>query len=128
LDHGRWRTFANPPEVAKQRVADMFSDSTGLVWVSTYEGDIITLDKGKVVDYPGRPDSPLRYEAAFAERAPQETWAGGAGGLALIDKGRFRLIRPAGLDAFKDVTGVVDAGSEGVWLNATSGVFHIPRV
>ncbi len=130
LDHGRWKAWATPPEVAKQSLADMFSDSTGLVWVSTYQGDIITLDKGKIVDYPAKPDSPPRYVTAFAERAPQEIWAGGTGGLALIDKGRFRFIRPADLgsfksDSFKDVTGVVDAGSEGLWLNTTNGVIHI---
>ena len=45
LDHRRWKAWATPPEVAKQHVADMFSDSTGLIWVSTYEGDIITMDR-----------------------------------------------------------------------------------
>jgi signal transduction histidine kinase len=79
------------------------------------------------VDYPARPDGPLQYVTAFAERAPHEIWAGGAGGLVLIDRGHFRLIRPTGLDSFKDVTGVVDAGSEGLWLNATNGVIHISR-
>ncbi len=127
LDHGRWKAWATPPEVAKQRVADMFSDSTGLIWVSTYQGDIITMDKGKVVDYPARPDNPIRYVTSFAEHAPHEIWAGGAGGLVLIHEGHFRLIRPTALGSFKDVTGVVDAGWEGLWLNATTGVIHISR-
>ena len=100
-DHYRWKAWATPPEVAKQRVADMFSDSTGLIWVSTYEGDIITMDKGNVVDYPLNPDSPVRYVPAFAEHAPQEIWAGGAGGLVLINKGHFRVIRPAALDSWE---------------------------
>jgi len=113
--------------VAKQRVADMFSDSTGLIWVSTYEGDIITMDKGNVVDYPVKPDSPLRYVRAFAEHAPQEIWAGGVGGLVLIDKGHFRPIKPAALDSLEDVTGIVDAGSDGLWLNTAGGVIHVSR-
>jgi signal transduction histidine kinase/ligand-binding sensor domain-containing protein len=126
LDRHRWKAWATPPEVAKQKVADMFSDSTGRIWVSTYEGDIITMDKGRVVDYPFKPDSPLRSVKAFAERAPQEIWAGGAGGLVLIDGGDFRLIRPAGLDSLEDVTGIVDAGSQGLWLNTEDGVIRIP--
>jgi signal transduction histidine kinase/ligand-binding sensor domain-containing protein len=125
LDHYRWKAWATPPEVAKQRVADMFSDSTGLIWVSTYEGDIITMDKGNVVDYPLNPDSPVRYVRAFAEHAPQEIWAGGAGGLVLINKGHFRVIRPAALDSLEDVTGIVDAGSDGLWLNTAGGVIHV---
>jgi signal transduction histidine kinase/ligand-binding sensor domain-containing protein len=127
LDHDRWKAWATPPELARQRVADMFSDSTGRIWVSTDEGDIITLDKGNVVDYPVKPDSPLRNVKVFAERAPQEIWAGGTGGLVLIDNGHFRPIKPA-LDSFEDVTGIVDAGSEGLWLNTENGVIHIPRV
>ena len=127
LDHYRWKAWATPPEVAKQRVADMFSDSTGLIWVSTYEGDIITMDKGNVVDYPVKPDSPLRYVRAFAEHASHEIWAGGAGGLVLIDRGHFRVIRPAALDSLEDVTGIVDAGSDGLWLNTAGGVIHVSR-
>ena len=127
LDHYRWKAWATPPEVAKQRVADMFSDSTGLIWVSTYEGDIITMDKGNVVDYPVKPNSPLRYVRAFAEHAPHEIWAGGAGGLVLIDRGHLRVIRPAALDSLEDVTGIVDAGSDGLWLNTAGGVIHVSR-
>ncbi len=126
-DHGRWKAWATPPEVAKQRVADMFSDSTGLIWVSTYEGHIITMDQGKIVNYSLKPGSPLRYVAAFAEHAPHEIWAGGAGGLVLIDRGRFRVIRPAALDSLEDVTGIVDAGSDGLWLAATGGVIHVSK-
>jgi signal transduction histidine kinase/ligand-binding sensor domain-containing protein len=127
LDHYRWKARATPPEVAKQSVADMFSDSTGLIWVSTYEGDIITMDKGNIVDYPVKPNSPLRYVRAFAERAPHEIWAGGAGGLVLIDRGHFRVIRPAALDSLEDVTGIVEAGSDGLWLNTASGVIHVSK-
>jgi signal transduction histidine kinase/ligand-binding sensor domain-containing protein len=127
LDHYRWKAWATPPEVAKQSVADMFSDSTGRIWVSTYEGNIITMDKGNIVDYPVKPSSPLRYVRAFAEHAPQQIWAGGAGGMVLIDRGHFRVIRPASLDSLEDVTGIVDAGSDGLWLNTASGVIHVSR-
>ena len=127
LDHARWKAWATPQEVVKLHVANMYCDSTGLIWVSTYEGDIITMDRGTIVDYPVKPDSPLRNVKAFAERAPQEIWAGGAGGLVLIDRGNFRLMRPATLDSLGDVTGIVDAGSGGLWLNTTGGVIHVSR-
>jgi signal transduction histidine kinase/ligand-binding sensor domain-containing protein len=127
LEHHRWKAWATPPEVSKQRVANMFADSTGRIWVSTYEGDVITMERGSVMEYPLKRDSPLKDVKAFAERAPQEIWAGGAGGLVLIDKGHFRSIKPAALDSLRDVTGIVDTGSEGLWLNAIGGVIHISR-
>ena len=103
MDSSLWTMIDGKPgqlrrKWLKQHVADMFSDSMGLIWVSTYEGDIITMDKGNVVGYPVKSDSPLRFVMAFAEHAPQEIWAGGAGGLALIDRGHFRPIRSAALD------------------------------
>jgi PAS domain S-box-containing protein len=113
--------------VAKQHATNIYSDSAGRIWVSTYEGDIITMDKGNIVDYPRKPDSPLRYVEAFAEHAPQEIWAGGEGGLVLINGGHVRLIRPTALDSLENVTGIVDAAREGVWLNTSSGVIHIPK-
>jgi hypothetical protein len=84
------------------------------------------MDKGNVVDYPLKPDSTLRYVEAFAEHAPQEIWAGGEGGLVLINRGHFSVIRAAALDSLENVTGIVDAGSEGLWLNTSSGVIHVP--
>ena len=44
----------------------MFSDSTGRIWVATYEGGIITMDRGTIVDYSVKPNSPGGYVKAFA--------------------------------------------------------------
>ena len=98
LDHARWKAWATPQELAEAARCKMYSDSMGLIWVSSYEGNIITMDRGTVVNYPVKPDSPLRNVKAFAEHAPQQIWAGGAGGLALIDSGNFRLMRSATSD------------------------------
>jgi PAS domain S-box-containing protein len=122
LDHGQWKAWATPPEVAKQEVTSIFSDSTGLIWVSTYQGHVITMDGGKVVEYS---NSPLRYVKVFAEHTPHEIWAGGSGGLALIDNGKFRLMKPAGVDLLNDVTGIADAERDGLWLSTADGVVHI---
>ena len=127
LENYRWKAWPTASDVANQSVVDMFSDSTGLIWVSTYQGGIITMDQGNVVTYPLKPDGPLRYVRAFAEHAPHEIWAGGAGGLVLIDKGHPRLISPAAADSLKDVTGIVDAGTDGLWLNTASGVIRVSK-
>lgn len=127
LDHYRWKAWPTPPDVAKQHVANMFSDSTGRIWMSTDEGDIITLDNGNVMDDPAQPDSPLPNVKTFAEHAPDQIWAGGAGGLVLIDHGHFRVMIPAAVNSLKVVAGVVDAGSSGLWLGTADGVIHVSR-
>jgi PAS domain S-box-containing protein len=127
LEHRRWKAWATPPKVAKQHVANMFSESMGRVWVSTYEGDVITMDRGTVVDYPAKPDSPLHTIKAFAEHGPQQIWAGGEGGLAMIDHGRLQLIKPTDVESLKDITGIVDAGGNGLWLSAEDGATHVSK-
>jgi signal transduction histidine kinase/ligand-binding sensor domain-containing protein len=127
LEHGRWKTWATPADLAKQSVASMYADSAGRIWVATYEGDIITMDKGIVVDYSVRQHTQLRDVKVFAEHAPQEIWAGGGGGLVLIDRGSFRAIRAMVTESFDDVTGIVDAGSDGLWLNTADAIVHVSQ-
>lgn len=128
LDHYRWKAWPTPAQVAKQQALEIFCDSTGRVWVSTTSGDIITMDKGNVVDYPGDSGGLLDRASHFAEHAPQQIWAaGGRNGLLLVDKGRFHSIKPLGLDFSKDVAGIVDAGSEGLWLSTGAGVVHVAK-
>ena len=128
LDHHRWKPWPTPPQLAKLLITDIFCDSTGRVWVSTTMGDIISMYKGKVVDYPAGPGAPLGTDSDFAEHAPQEIWAtGGRDGLLLIEKGRFHFIKPVGVDFSKEILGIVDAGSEGLWLSTQRGVVHVAR-
>jgi signal transduction histidine kinase/streptogramin lyase len=128
LDQHRWKGWPTPPQVAKQQALEIFCDSTGRVWVSTTSGDIITMDKGNVVDYPSDSGGPLDRPSHFAEHAPQEIWAtGGRDGLLLVEKGRFHFIKPVGLDFSRDVAGIADAGSEGLWLSTEVGVVHVAK-
>jgi signal transduction histidine kinase/ligand-binding sensor domain-containing protein len=128
LDHHRWKRWPTPPQVAKLSTTEMFCDSSGRVWVSTTKGDVIAMYKGNVVDYPAGPDGPLYTYSDFAEHASQQIWAtGGANGLLLIEESRFHFIKPIGVDFSKDILGVVDAGSEGLWLSTKQGVVHVAR-
>ncbi|WP_047496989.1 sensor histidine kinase [Terriglobus sp. TAA 43] len=125
LEHDHWKPWITPTKVTEQRVATMFSDSVGRVWVSTYEGDILTMNKGTIVDYSDSSDKPRSFIKAFAERSPQRIWGGDADGLLMIEQDQFRRMNPLGVSTLGDVTGIVDAGSHGVWLNTARGVIHI---
>jgi hypothetical protein len=46
-------------------------------------------------------------------------------GLLLIEKSRFHFIEPMGVDISEDILGIVDAGSEGLWLSTERGVVHV---
>lgn len=127
LDHKQWKPWPTPAGLAKQHVATMFSDSDGRVWVSTYEGDVVTMNKGIIVEYPIKQKFHLRTVKTFAEHGPQQIWAGGAGGLLLIDKQGSHFIRPADVNSLDDVRGIVDADNEGLWLSAARGIFYVSR-
>ena len=128
LDHHRWKLWPTPPQVAKLVITEIFCDSTGRVWVSTTKGDVITMYKGNVMDYPAGPGALLYTYSNFAEHTSQEIWAtGGGDGLLLIEKSRFHLIKPMGVNFSKEILGIVDAGSEGLWLSTIRGVVHVAR-
>lgn len=45
----------------------------------------------------------------------------------MIDRGRFRPMKPAAMDSLEDITGIVDAGSNGLWLTTVTGVIHASK-
>ena len=47
--------------------------------------------------------------------------------MLLIEKSRFHFIKPMGVDFSKEILGIVDAGSEGLWLSTGRGVVHVAR-
>ena len=125
LDRHRWKALPTPPKVAKLWPTVAFCDNTGRIWVSTYSGDIVTMDKGNIVTYSRQTNGLLTYVSAFARRG-SGVWITSADGLLLFDNGRSTLIKPAGSDHFGFIPGIVDAGSEGVWFITVDGVIHIP--
>jgi signal transduction histidine kinase/ligand-binding sensor domain-containing protein len=125
LDRHRWKALPTPPKLAKLWPTVAFCDNTGRIWVSTYSGDIVTMDKGNIVTYSRQTNGLLKYVSAFARRG-SGVWITSADGLLLFDNGRSTLIKPAGSDHFGFIPGIVDAGSEGVWFITVDGVIHIP--
>ena len=84
------------------------------------------MDKGNVVTYSLKTNSLIRPGNMFARRG-SGVWVTRADGLLLFENGRFSLIKPAGLDHFNNPSGIVDAGSEGVWLGDREGIVRIPK-
>jgi signal transduction histidine kinase/ligand-binding sensor domain-containing protein len=125
LDRHRWKALPTPPTVAKLWPTVAFCDNTGRIWVSTYSGDIVTMDKGNIATYSLQTNSLLKYVSAFAPRG-LGVWITSADGMLLFDNGRSTLIKPAGSDHFGFIPGIVDAGSEGVWFITVDGVIHVP--
>jgi len=124
LDRHRWKSWATPPGAAALKPAVAFCDGSGRIWILTYTGDIVTMDKGNVVTYSPKTNSLLGLGSMFARRG-LGVWITGAQGLLLFENGRFSLIKPALLGGFHYVRGIVDAGNEGVWLISDEGVIHI---
>ncbi|WP_263357901.1 sensor histidine kinase [Acidicapsa ligni] len=125
LDGDKWKSLKTPPEIAKLMPSTAYTDPMGLIWVGYEDGTIATLENGKLTAYPAK-ETGLRVITSFSRHGSQ-IWVGGTkGGIALFDGGRFRTIRPWDEEAFSGVTGVVDAGGDGLWLNDIHGVIRIP--
>jgi signal transduction histidine kinase/ligand-binding sensor domain-containing protein len=124
LDGHRWRGLETPPEIAKLMPRSVYTDSTGRIWVGFADGTITTLEKGRITVYSAH-EIGLGVVTSFSAHGSQ-IWIAGGRGLVLFSGGRFRSVTPWDNGTFSGVSGVVDAGSDGLWLNEASGVIRIP--
>ncbi|WP_263356778.1 sensor histidine kinase [Acidicapsa ligni] len=124
LDGNSWKALKTPPEITNLAPNFAYTDSTGRIWIGFTNGEIATLENGRVTVYPAEVVR-LKMITAIDVRGPQ-IWVSGSLGVALFKGGRFQQIESSDTESFAHVSGVVDAGSGGLWLNQRDGVLHIP--
>ena len=136
LDHHRWKAWPTPPEVAKLWPTVALCDGTGRIWVSTYTGEVVTLDKGKIVTH-SRDQLELKGTPILFAQRGSRLWITGGDGFILFENGQFHHIRPAGVgfwekkrvnqDFWGHPLGLVDAGNNGLWLSLNDVVVHVRK-
>ena len=125
LTNGVWASFRELPYLPNERVNVLMTDTLGRVWFGYPETIGIAVLNGSAVRTFSMKDG-LEVEGvnAFYEHAGR-VWIGGRRGLALFDGGRIRML-PADGPAFSGITGIVETETGDLWLNAISGIVHVP--
>lgn len=113
------------PGLPTSEVRNLFQDSEGYVWISTYNG-LLRYDGYSAVIY--KPDGKNTGKSVdgfvniVAEDHNRRLWIGTHSGLFMLDK-RTDRVKPVELPAFCNVEAVVCADNGDLWVGSNRGLY-----
>jgi signal transduction histidine kinase/ligand-binding sensor domain-containing protein len=120
--NGRWEQPAGLPDLPLMSIA---SDSTGHVWVGYADNRLFRIDSaapGHVVEIRGLAVGNLMALTPHGERL----WIGGDAGIAMLDGQGLHPLAAKAAGALSGVSGIMQARSGDLWLNAVNGISQFP--
>ena len=120
-------------------VTDLLATRDGAYWVATNSGVArfgghrrVASEGGRVPVAVGQAFSPVAFEGSPAQRQVRvlledragRVWAGGRGGLFLLDTTGSVAFRPVVPSPAALVTSLVDSADGGIWIGTLDGLFH----
>jgi len=100
------------------------SDTLGL-WLGYFPGLLVQQQGAKRRSYGSADGLALGLVMALQPHG-SHLWAGGDKGLALFEGGRFKQVNGIDDETFDGISGIVELDNGDLWLNAATGLFHIP--
>ena len=122
---GRWDFRDRPAGLPELGPSSSYVEAGGRVWLGYRTGEVYLLDGERATRFGA--DAGLNVGRIKVIRGVgSHVWVGGELGPMLFSGGRFHEIRTADGTRFGAVSGIVDTGESGVWLNELRGIEHIP--
>ncbi len=125
LDHKQWtsiKMWGGPASVANCA----FTDSIGRVWLGYSNKNIVVIDGPKLRILTDQ-DGVLVGKVRCIHGRESKVWAGGDDGVAMFDGQRFHSLIPSSGPPFRDVFGIVETATDGLWFSEHNGIVHIPE-
>jgi PAS domain S-box-containing protein len=126
LANGSWTPYGGRDDLPKTWLLIGFTDSLGRVWFGYAKSQLAVLDGDRVRRFGPSNDLQVGNITAIYGRG-SEIWIGGEFGLEQFDQGRFHKIAAVDDQWLRGISGIVETSEEDLWLNATSGIFHIRK-
>jgi signal transduction histidine kinase/ligand-binding sensor domain-containing protein len=122
---GRFDFQVRPAGLPELGPSATYVAADGRVWLGYRTGEVYVLDGQRATRFG--PEAGLNVGRIKVIRGVgAHIWIGGELGPMLFSGGRFHEIRTADGTRFGAVSGIVDTGEHGVWLNELRGIEHIP--
>ena len=119
---GRWEQPAGLPDLPLMSIA---SDSAGHVWVGYADNRLFRFDSAapdNIVEIHGLAVGNLMALTPHGGRL----WIGGDAGIAMLDGQGLHSFSAQAAGALSGVSGIVEARSGDLWLNAVNGISQFP--
>jgi signal transduction histidine kinase/ligand-binding sensor domain-containing protein len=105
-------------------IGAMSGDDYGNIWFA-FSNNVVQWD-GKNYHRYSFPDGSNNVSVAVVAVHGEHIWMGGSGGVLLLSKGNFRLLRWKGNSDPGGVTGLIETEAGDLWLNGPMGVTRVP--
>lgn len=124
LAGGRWRKSGDVAGIPEVLTPSMALDGQGRLWLAHLRSQVSVVNGAAVRTFG--PADGLRLGTVLA-LLPDGAglWAGGEHGVALHRDGRFVVLRGAGGEPFRGVSGIVRLPDGELWLHGADGLFRI---
>ncbi len=114
------------PALPGTSVSALVTSRDDSLWIAFSDVRGITrVQEGRLVTYAGS-DFPGRSITILIEDSRGAIWAGGAGGVAVFEHGRWRTVGPSEGLFDAEVSGLYEDRQGGIWAGTASGVFYRP--
>jgi signal transduction histidine kinase/ligand-binding sensor domain-containing protein len=124
LAQGEWTHFDTHAGLPEDLPTNMFTDSSGNVWIGYLRNRIARFD-GKTFRTFSQDSGITVGDVMTIYQHGTHLWIGGEFGLQLFVKERFEKIRPVNESDFVGISGIVEAANGDLWLNAANGILHV---
>src|SRR6202021_2613045 len=104
----------------------LLADERKRLWLAYPDNKIAVLEDGRARVYTGADGLAVGNVIAL-EVHGEHVWAAGDLGVAALVDGRFVTVRGKGGELFRNASGMVETPAGELWLNASAGLFRIPR-
>ncbi|HEX5344158.1 MAG TPA: triple tyrosine motif-containing protein [Duganella sp.] len=121
---GVWTARGGVDDLGKDTAIWLFADPQGAIWFGYTKSRIAVLRDGKLTRYSKAEGLDIGNVLAIYSRSGR-IWAGGEGGLAYLDGGRFVALTQAGGASFNGVSGIVETADGDLWLHHVDGIKRI---
>ena len=128
--HGLWRyngewSRVNAPDMPDESPLSMVKGEGGRVWLGYAHNQVVLNDTQGYRTFGAKQGLEVNSVFTFYD-ADGLTLAGGSDGLAYFDGHAFHSLHLRSADVLRGISAIVKDHSGDLWLNAASGVIHLP--
>ena len=138
LDHGTIKHIGKKQGLLNRNVASLFKDSTDDLWLSTFNGDIYTINESKQLIQKMEPQPEMAGNGIFVLNKDRNNrlWIGihpnvdvhnNSGGIELVDRKRKTIKRLDTLGGLPNnrITAVLEDPSGRIWVGTENGLVFL---
>lgn len=122
---GAWTFVKVLPKRPDLTAVAAHTDSANRIWL-VYRDEVAMIDGDRIRVFTaanGLSIGPLITDGGRDDHV----WVSGESGLAYLRGDRFHVVRAARSPALGMFTGILAPANDGLWLSASTGIFHIPE-